>query len=153
MPSRDQFLQSIHENPMDQDLRQVFADWLDEQGDHDEAERQRKYLDSVAWLREFARKHHGFGYEQYRTSEEQDKESRRFHPEYDANAVYEYDSYHQLLYFLSRHVDGDHYLPFDTPYGFDEYSDELWGHFEVITAIQAPQDEYRSEMPPFRCSC
>lgn len=36
---------------------------------------------------------------------------------------------------------------------FDDYSEELWKHFEVVTGLKSPIGEDGTTMPPFRCSC
>ncbi len=54
---RDAFLKSIEANPEDMAYRLIFADWLDEHGEHDEADRQRKYPEAKKWI-EDAREQH-----------------------------------------------------------------------------------------------
>jgi uncharacterized protein (TIGR02996 family) len=51
------FLQALAENEDDTTTRLIYADWLDEQGQHEEADRQRKWLPAKEWLVQFCRNH------------------------------------------------------------------------------------------------
>ena len=165
MNDRQHFLDLIKAEPGAYEHRYIYADWLDDHGEHDEADRQRRYESSKKWLMEFACDH-DFGHTI--TDNELQDLRERYPDDYDyyepyCNNLHAYkedspDAYDgnpfvQLVYFLERHISDDaHYLPFETPHGFTSYSDELWEHFEIVTG-KRPSDQYRKEMPPFRCSC
>lgn len=50
MNERDAFLNALAVNEDDTTVRLVYADWLDEQGEHEEADRQRKWPAAKEWL-------------------------------------------------------------------------------------------------------
>jgi uncharacterized protein (TIGR02996 family) len=50
MIDREVFLQALADNPDDVDVRLVFADWLDDHGEHEEADRQRKWPAAKQWF-------------------------------------------------------------------------------------------------------
>ncbi len=51
---REAFLAAIEKEPENYLHRYVYADWLDEHGEHDEATRQRAFEQADKWLRKFA---------------------------------------------------------------------------------------------------
>ena len=53
MNERNAFLKFLAENEDDTTTRMVFADWLDEHGEHEEADRQRKWPAAKEWLVRF----------------------------------------------------------------------------------------------------
>lgn len=52
MNERLAFLKAIEAEPTNYLTRYVFADWLDERGEHEEADRQRQFEAADKWLRE-----------------------------------------------------------------------------------------------------
>jgi uncharacterized protein (TIGR02996 family) len=52
---RDGFLKLLAENEDDTTTRLVYADWLDDRGEHEEADRQRKWPAAKEWLVRFCR--------------------------------------------------------------------------------------------------
>src|SRR3954452_13144798 len=53
MNERKAFLKLLDKNEDDTTTRLVYADWLDEHGEHEEADRQRKWKAAKAWLVKF----------------------------------------------------------------------------------------------------
>ncbi|HJZ56810.1 MAG TPA: TIGR02996 domain-containing protein [Gemmataceae bacterium] len=56
MAEREAFLAALAANEDDITTRLVYADWLDENGDHEEADRQRKWPAAKQWLVAFAKR-------------------------------------------------------------------------------------------------
>src|SRR5438270_247154 len=52
---RQAFLKALKKNEDDVTTRMVYADWLDDRGEHEEADRQRKWPAAKEWLVRFAR--------------------------------------------------------------------------------------------------
>lgn len=57
MSEYDKFLEALAKNPDDTPLRLVFADWLDEQGEHEEADRHRKWPAAKDWFVRLCHEH------------------------------------------------------------------------------------------------
>jgi uncharacterized protein (TIGR02996 family) len=57
MSQREAFLRAIAANEDDFLVRLVFADWLDDHGEHEEAERQRKLPEAKKWLDNVCKEH------------------------------------------------------------------------------------------------
>jgi uncharacterized protein (TIGR02996 family) len=69
MIERDQFLRALAEDEDDTATRLVYSDWLEEHGEHEEADRQRKWPAAKQWLVVFCRDHNS-SYEQVITYED-----------------------------------------------------------------------------------
>jgi uncharacterized protein (TIGR02996 family) len=57
MSDRNAFLKALEDNEDDTMTRLVYADWLDDRGEHEEADRQRKWPAAKAWLVQLCRDH------------------------------------------------------------------------------------------------
>lgn len=127
---RDAFMAAIAANPLDDGLRAIFADWLEEHGEDAEAEKQRKWPqtreESKVWLRNFAEEV-GVAY--------------RILMEAADN-------------WLEAVIDGDrwgayHTLPYDTPDCVYRDRKEFWKHYEIVTGKKV--EDYEATF--FSCAC
>lgn len=57
MNIQEEFMAKIAENPLDELQRHVYADWLIEHDQPEEAERQRQWVPAEKWLRQYAMYH------------------------------------------------------------------------------------------------
>lgn len=138
---RAAFLEAIAASPYDMSVRKIFADWLDEHDEPEEAAVQRGWTvekqRAKEWLEAFANEiSEGSFYE-------------KDDPEYDSSRL----SYDELMAaaaaFLDRGV--GYCLPFDTPDCVWEKAGEFWENYRTLTG-RGPGD---AEEPPtfFHCAC
>ena len=131
MAENDDFLAAIKDNPLDDDLRKVYADFLEENGEPDEADRQRRYpeirAESVKWMTAYA--------DQLGSDDGYDDEM----------------TYEKLMAIAKDYLEngGGYTLGFDTPDMVWESAEEFWKHYEIITAVEAPDPSATF----FRCAC
>lgn len=131
MLEREGFEAAIRDNPTDYNLRLVFADWLDQHDEPEEADRQRKYRAAKEWVRDFA-----------------DKIDQGY--SFLLRCAREWLEY--------RRDDGDNwdnYVHMGTNEGYKDATDEDWAKFwvnyEIVTGEKVPME--KRDGPTFSCSC
>ena len=140
MNLRDGLLKALAENEDDTTTRLVYADWLDEQGEHEEADRQRKWPAAKAWLVQFCRDHNP--------------------PDDEAEESEEWViSYEELLELGREAVEGadNEGIGFHCGNNMEmcealqDNSLEFWKNWSVVTGVPLPPDV--GEKSYFSCSC
>lgn len=141
MNMRDAFLKALAENEDDTTTRLIYADWLDEQGEHEEADRQRRWPAAKAWLVQFC---------------------REYNPDPDNEDPYWNISYEKLIE-LGRQAIEEEATEDTWGFGFHcgnnetmcdalrENSQEFWMNWSIITGIPLPPDI--DEKSSFSCAC
>jgi uncharacterized protein (TIGR02996 family) len=117
MSLRDAFLKVLADNEDDTTTRLVYADWLDEQGEHEEADRQRRWPAAKEWLVRFC------------------KDASQ-----DRDITFTYDS---LLAFGRQVVKEDKpsdriHLEEDLWYALRQSSQGFWMNWSIVTGIPLP---------------
>jgi uncharacterized protein (TIGR02996 family) len=158
MIERDAFLKALAENEDDTMTRLVYADWLEERGEHEEADRQRKWPAAKEWLVRFCRDHCD------PSDENLDSEGPN-----DANPYsFLHISFKQMLELGRKAVEeadergtvgssGNWFVSFEC--GANEElavalranRQEFWDNWSVVTGIPLPPDV--EEKSYFGCSC
>lgn len=135
MNERDAFLKALADNEDDTTTRLVYADWLDEHGEHEEADRQRKWPAAKGWLVRFYQDHDQFDY------------------------IGQLNSYEQLMDRARVAVEEADERGFGFDCGSNESlcdalranSREFWMNWSIVTGIPLPPDV--EEKSYFGCSC
>ncbi|HEY7426993.1 MAG TPA: TIGR02996 domain-containing protein [Gemmataceae bacterium] len=139
MSERNAFLKILDENEDDTTTRLVYADWLDEHGEHEEADRQRKWPAAKAWLVQFCRDHNP-------PPDDEDSEewviSYAELIELGREAVEEADE--EGLGFSC----GNNMTMCDA---LRDNSREFWKNWAIVTGIAVPPDI--EDKSYFRCAC
>jgi uncharacterized protein (TIGR02996 family) len=132
---RNAFLRALTQNEDDTPTRLIYADWLDEQGEHEEADRQRKWPAAKEWLVRFFRDHNQGDY------------------------IGQLNSYEQLMDLGRVAVEEADERGFGFDCGSNESlcdalranSREFWKNWSIVTGIPLPPDA--EERSYFGCAC
>jgi uncharacterized protein (TIGR02996 family) len=139
MTERDAFLKALAENEDDTTTRLVYADWLDDHGEHEEADRQRKWTPAKAWLVGFCQDNNpapGDDSEEWVISCETLLELGR-------EAVAEADKGRQLGFSCGNNMTMCEALWAN--------SREFWENWSIVTGIPLPPNV--EDKSSFRCAC
>ncbi|MFO0998975.1 MAG: TIGR02996 domain-containing protein [Planctomycetaceae bacterium] len=132
---RDDFLEALAQDEDDVETRLVFSDWLDDQGEHDEADRHRKWPAAKQWLTQFVQ-------ENNQADDEEAWEKKI--------------TFQDLLEFGHRAIaEDDFYFSCGSNEtmccGLRSHREEFWECWSVLTGAAVPADAV--EKSEFGCSC
>lgn len=140
MTDRETFLAALAANEDDEITRAVYADWLDENGEHEEAERQRKWPAAKKWLVEFAAEHN---------RGEVDDE----YPDYETDM-----SYPELMRKAAAAVREHPTAPciscgnnMDMCDALRAHKEEFWRNWSVVSGVPVSADT--ADVSSFSCGC
>lgn len=158
MSERDAFVKVLTENEDDDVTRLVFADWLDEHDEPEEADRMRRWRASKEWMLDWVR---SVNYGKW---------------EYDDDRDYKRDEKGERIratkdnlgdpHTLKHAIEAGHYARQGKIYcwGSDDGADffrenrgsgtrEWFYHWSTLTGLDVPNLDDIVESPPFRCGC
>lgn len=140
MNDREAFLKVLEENEDDIPTRLVYADWLDDHGEHEEADRQRKWPAAKDWLRKLCR-------EEYSNGEYQD---------FDDDEEGYYIGVNTLIQEAKRALENDAlYIScganMDMCDTLRQDCREFWHNIAIVTGLPLP--EGYAETSYFSCGC
>jgi uncharacterized protein (TIGR02996 family) len=148
---REQFEVAIVAAPKDDALRKVYADWLDEHDEPEEATRQRQWVASYTWLEELAA---GCTVDTYDPETREDHE-RPMTAEDLVQAGRDWvvrapdvNDWMSLVTFFSNFYSEEAEAALDDP----EKHKLFWDHWSVVTGV-AVADQSRGDGAVFHCGC
>lgn len=149
---RKAFLKALKKNEDDTTTRLVFADWLDDHGEHEEANRHRKWPAAKEWLVKFC--------EENNPPEPDIDPEELLESDPEALLDYEYPiSYSDLLELGKEAIKSGgkrgYWLSCGNNMGMSEALSancaEFWKNWSIVTGIPLPPDV--EENSSFSCAC
>lgn len=140
MNDQEMFLAALAKDEDDADTRMAYADWLEERGEVEEADRQRKWPAAKAWILEF---HRTEGYHRNRYDDEEDDER--------------YTSFDELMERarIAAVVDKDYSFSLGRDEGLcdglRQHKVKFWECWSTVTGISV--DAEKAEDGWFSCGC
>jgi uncharacterized protein (TIGR02996 family) len=155
---RERFLEALAADPLDDATRLVYSDWLEENGEPEEAGRMRRWRASYEWMCRLAHKAGGtlVKYGDQEVGEQDDW--REFDVEEIIQAGTDYAAGEDYLcqYGSQTLRDAFYYDQDGLASRAPVFSArDYWAHWETLTGGRRPgPEEHRPEPPPpFTCSC
>lgn len=143
MSQRDVFLKCIEDEPLNQGYRDVYSDWLLEQDEPEECERQRQFIGALNILR----RHTDF---RYLLDEGNGEWKTTITKEEYKHLIAEIDNW-------KVSVESGHGIRFGNTSSSDEITGdartrhEFWKAFRIVTGVEAPDDIKFREY--YGCGC
>jgi uncharacterized protein (TIGR02996 family) len=138
MKERSAFLRALAKNEDDTKTRLAYADWLDENGEHEEADRQRRWPAANWWLFQFCQDNNssdkGASVERVISCEMLIQLGRESIQRADKEGI-GFGCWNNMR--MSR--------------ALNENSHEFWKNWSIVTGIAVPKDA--ADKSFFRCSC
>lgn len=138
---RAAFLKALEVNEDDIQTRLVYADWLDEHGEHEEADRQRRWQAAKQWIVDLCSPYSANG-DQYEEGETVIDYERLVEMAFEAvESLDDGDDRNACMRFGSAE---------GLMYAFSEQRDEFWKNWSIVTGIPLPESISRVG---YRCAC
>ena len=146
MTDGEDFLKVLAENPDDDMTRMIYADWLDEAGEYEEAERQRAWPEAKSWMMNFADAND-------RSLEEPDYYGK---VDYDFLMNLAQQIYDDGVADLAAGGNGYAYAYIGNKEYLEEtiraVQEDFWKNWSILTGNKLP-DEWDEDRVGFSCSC
>jgi uncharacterized protein (TIGR02996 family) len=146
------FNRAIEADPLNEDLRAVFADFLEDYDRPEEGASQRQWVKAYHFIKQFTREQEDGGWK-YDENDERIPDSLTFTYE---KVMGEIEWWKECVTgkFTDYGLGGT--IGFSTTYAQDELHDaetrrEFWRCFQVLTGVEAPEDLRNQEW--YRCAC
>jgi uncharacterized protein (TIGR02996 family) len=143
------FLQALENDEDDTMTRLVYADWLEERGEHEEADRQRRWPAAKEWLVRFHRDYCADGDEETRSEAPDDENSWSYlNISYAsllklAQKAFETAEEGQIFFFCGANESMMDALRAN--------SREFWMNWSIVTGVSLPPDA--AEKSRYSCAC
>lgn len=166
MDQQQAFIQALKRNEDDLVTRLIYADWLEEHDQPEEAERMRQWTASKEWLTNWVR---SINYDRWEVDEDYEeildaqgnrvpaKEDNLGRPHTYGHAIDAgYAALRNETYCWNTDAGQDYFFSWGNR-SFPGTPEERWyewrQHWSIVTGVKFPPELSEAHPPPFRCAC
>lgn len=164
MSDREAFLKALAANEDDNEIRMIYADFLEENDEPEEADRMRRWQASKTWMTNWVR---SINYGKWEYDEEtgdylEDEKGNRVPAKKDnlgdphtlQDAIEAgHDAVKGNVYCWATDAGQDFFFEGDYSKGESDHVREWFSHWSTLTGVKVSHLESIVEAPPFRCAC